>query len=143
MHIIFTDKVEYISTDKNVPIPTRATTGSAGIDFYLPEDITIPAKGFVTIDTKIIAKTPKGFVTNLYPRSSIGVKKHIMLANTVGVIDSDYNETIKATLFNYGDETVQLKKNDRFMQSVTTPYIVALGTPTTNTRNGGIGSTGR
>ena len=143
MKMIFTDKVVFISTDKTVSKPSRATDGSAGHDFYLPEDITIQPGNVVIIDSKIITKIPKGFVMNLYPRSSIGIKNQLMLANTVGVIDSDYEETIKIALYNYGNSPVSLKKGERIMQAVTVPYIVSTDSARESKRNGGVGSTGR
>ena len=143
MKMIFTDKVVFNSTDKSVSKPMRATDGSAGHDFYLPETTTIEPKTVVIVDSKITAKIPLGFVMHLYPRSSIGIKHNIMLANTVGVIDSDYTDTIKIALYNYSDKAVTFEKGERIMQAVTTPYIVSTDTALNSKRNGGVGSTGR
>ena len=143
MKFIFTDKVMFNSTDKTVNRPVRATDGSAGHDFFLPEETTIQPKQCVVVDSKITAKIPVGFVTTLHPRSSIGIKKHLMLANTTGVIDSDYTETIKIALYNYGNEPVTLEKGERVMQAITVPYIVSTDSAIVSKRNGGIGSTGR
>lgn len=143
MKMRFTDKVVFKTTDKDTKTPTRATDYSAGHDFYIPKTITIPAKKAVIFDTNIIAQIPKGYVMHLYPRSSLGIKKYLMLANTVGVIDADYKDTIKCALYNYGDKDVTLEKDERFMQAVTTPYIVSIDEPVNKERTGGIGSTGK
>lgn len=134
-------------TDKDNPylyvkLPKRATKGSAGYDIFLPRTLTFPAKSVIIVDTGVKTKIPKGFVMNIYPRSSIGIKKQLMLANTVGIIDSDFHDTIKLAVYNYGDETVTLNANERIAQAVTIPYITD-GSKVHATRNGGIGSTGR
>ena len=141
-----TPKIKFY-TDKQCPylyvkLPTRATKGSAGYDIYLPRSLAFPAKSLVIVDTGIKVKIPEGFVMNLYPRSSIGIKKQLMLANTVGIIDSDFHDTIKLAIYNYGTETVTLKANERIAQAVTTFYITD-GKKVHTARNGGIGSTGR
>lgn len=143
MKMRFTDKVVFKTTDENTKIPTRATEHSAGHDFYMPKTITIPAKKAVMFDTNITTDIPRGYVMHLYPRSSLGIKKFLMLCNTVGIIDSDYKDTIKCALYNYGDNDVTLEKDERFMQAVTNPYIVSIDEPLTKNRNGGIGSTGK
>ena len=139
----FTDKVVFKTNDENTKIPTRATEHSAGHDFYMPETITIPNNKMVVFDTHITAEIPLGYVMHLYPRSSTGIKKNLMLCNTVGIIDADYKDTIKCALYNYGDVDVTLEKDERFMQAVINPYIVSTSEPINKTRNGGIGSTGK
>ena len=126
----------------HIKLPTRATTGSAGYDIYLPRNLTFPAKSVVMVDTGVKVKIPEGFVMNLYPRSSIGIKKQLMLANTVGIIDSDFNDTIKLAIYNYSNNTVTLNAGERIAQAVTTCYITT-GEKVNTTRQGGLGSTGR
>lgn len=141
-----TPKIEFYSDEDcpylHIKLPQRATKGSAGYDIFLPRALTCPAKSVVVIDTGVKVKIPKDFVMNIYPRSSIGIKKQLMLANTVGVIDSDFHETIKLAVYNYGNETVTLNANERIAQAVTTLYITD-GKKVHTTRDGGIGSTGR
>ena len=123
--------------------PTRATEGSAGFDFYNPENqIIIRPKTTTIINTYVYTKIPKNFVMTIYPRSSLGIKQHLVLANSVGVIDSDYKDTIKIALYNYGDKPVTLSAGERIAQGVVMPYITD-GKKVTTKRNGGIGSTGR
>jgi dUTP pyrophosphatase len=141
-----TAKIEFYTDEKYSylynKLPKRATKGSAGFDIFLPRNTTIPAKSIATIDTNIKVKIPDGYVMNIYPRSSIGIKKHLMLANTVGVIDSDFNDTIKLAIYNYGYDTVTLNAGERIAQAVTTRYITD-GKEVHTVRDGGIGSTGR
>ena len=83
-----------IKTDGNVP--SYATKYSAGIDLYCKsdKDIIIKPKETIKIHTDIYVEIPEGYFGAVYPRSSTGVKKQLMLANTVGIIDSDYRGEI-------------------------------------------------
>jgi len=71
-------------------LPQRATSGSAGYDFYSSEEIVIPSDSEKLIPTYEIAKISDGWVLCIFPRSGLGFKYGIALKNTVGVIDSDY-----------------------------------------------------
>ena len=85
----------------------------------------------------------------LFIRSSLGIKRGLALPNAVGVIDADYYENadndgeIMAKLDNHGDEAVELKRGDSFMQGIFVKYFVTDGDTTEAVRQGGIGSTGR
>lgn len=79
-----------IITDNQVP--AYATEHAAGIDLYCKtkDDITIKPNETVKVYTGLKVEIPEGFFGAVYPRSSTGVKRQLMLANTLGVIDSDY-----------------------------------------------------
>ncbi|MDR0943441.1 MAG: deoxyuridine 5'-triphosphate nucleotidohydrolase, partial [Ruminococcus sp.] len=79
-------KFERVTGFDGVYLPKRATKGSAGYDFFAPEDITIPG----TIKTGIRVKIKEGYVLCIFPRSGLGFKYGMSLSNTVGIIDSDY-----------------------------------------------------
>lgn len=142
-------KFEKVSYADGV-IPKRSDSGSAGYDFYSTETVTIEPKTQVMIKTNIKAQMDYNTVLLLFMRSSLGIKKNLMLANTTGVIDSSYynnedNEgNIIGAVYNYGNEPVTIQAGDRFMQGVFVEY------KTTDTneeiinekRTGGIGSTG-
>lgn len=141
------EKVSYNDTGI---IPTRADVGSAGYDFYTPEDITIKPHEQVVVKTNIKAKMPDRDVLLLFIRSSIGIKKNLMLSNCVGVIDSTYynnpdNEgNIMFALYNYGSEEQFIKAGERVAQGVFTSYFTTDDDqPLSHTRTGGIGSSGK
>ena len=71
-------------------LPRRATVGSAGDDFFSTVDAELQPGESVKIPTGIRAWMEDGWVLMLYPRSGLGFKYRMQLANTVGVIDSDY-----------------------------------------------------
>lgn len=140
------ERVSYAPED--TILPKRKTKCSAGYDFYLPCDVHIPAKGFSKIiNTGVKAYMPEGEVLMLYIRSSIGLVKHVTLANNTGIIDSDYynnkdNEgNIGLVLQNNGDQPVDFKKGERIMQGVFLNYGVVDNDNVTHERKGGIGST--
>ena len=131
-----------------IPLPTRATAGSAGYDFICPADITLQPGEAVTIPTGIRCEMQPGWVLMVFPRSGLGFKHQVRLANTVGVIDSDYfhaaNEGhIMVRIVNGGDHAVSIAKGERFCQGVFLPHGLAEEEDVLADREGGFGSTGR
>lgn len=133
---------------EEIPLPRRATSGSAGYDFVCPVEVTMAPGEQRVIPTGIRVVMQPDWVLINCPRSSLGRKHGLRLANTVGVIDSDYafadNEGhILVMLVNGGDHTVTLQAGDRFCQGIFLPYGLAEEEEVTGERSGGFGSTGR
>ena len=134
---------------EEIPLPKRATAGSAGYDFVSPLEVTVPAGGSALIPTGIRAEMEPGWVLMLFPRSSLGFRHALRLSNTVGVIDSDYafakNEGhIMVKLRNPLAEAVMIGRGERFCQGVFLPYGTAEEDEgALAQRSGGMGSTGR
>lgn len=129
-------------------LPTRATKGSAGYDFFAPVDITIEPSKTVKIPTGVRVSIDDGWVLKCYPRSGLGFKYRLQLNNTVGIIDSDYyfsdNEGhIFAKITNDTNEnkTVEIKAGSGFMQGIFVEYGITVDDDVTTQRNGGFGST--
>ena len=72
----------------NAVKPRRGTKHSAGYDFISPVGIIVPAHGMAKIPTGIKAAMEDDEILSIYPRSSIGFKTGIRLANTVGIVDA-------------------------------------------------------
>lgn len=143
-------KFEKVSYNDRGIIPTRADDASAGYDFYSPIDFEIKPNEFVHIETNIKASMEQDEVLLLFVRSSIGIKRHLALANGTGVIDSSYynnegNEgNIICALYNYGNETQCIKQGERIMQGVFVKYLTVENDIVTGSqRKGGIGSSGK
>lgn len=142
------EKVSIQKDNNAVCIPTRKTKKSVGYDISLPTPISIHPSETVTVNTGIKAYFQPDEVLYVYPRSSLGIKKNITLANTVGIIDSDYynNPTnegeILLALCNNGSETISLLQGERVAQCVFQKILLADNelAPTQH-RLGGIGST--
>ncbi len=133
---------------EEIPLPRRATAGSAGYDFTAPAETVIPAGGSALIHTGIRAEMEPGWVLMLFPRSSLGIRTGIRLSNTAGIIDSDYafakNEGhIMVKLRNPSDAPVTIGRGERFCQGVFLPYGTAEEDSEFTERSGGFGSTGK
>jgi dUTP pyrophosphatase len=133
---------------EEIPLPCRATAGSAGYDFVCPAEVTLAPGEAVTIPTGVRCEMLPGWVLLLFPRSSLGFRHQARLANTVGVIDSDYyhadNEGhIMVRIVNGGDHPFSIARGERFCQGVFLPYGLAEENAPEADRTGGMGSTGR
>ncbi len=132
----------------NIKLPTRATAGSAGYDFFSPFDFVLAPGETIKIPTGIRAEIKEGWVLMLYPRSGLGFKFRLGLDNTVGVIDSDYfyceNEGhIFAKITNNSTEgkTIAVKAGEGFIQGIFMPFGITVDDDATAVRIGGFGST--
>ena len=133
----------------NIKLPRRATTGSAGYDFFTPIEFTLNHGQTITIPTGIRVKMENGWVLKCYPRSGLGFKYRLQLNNTVGIIDSDYYYSdnqghIFAKLTNDSNENnyFTLEAGDGFMQGIFVPFGITYNDDADGIRNGGFGSTG-
>lgn len=131
-----------------VKLPQRATSGSAGYDFFTPIDFELKPGETIKIPTGIRARMDEDWVLMLFPRSGLGFKYRLQLNNTVGIIDSDYygsdNEGhifCKITNDSNENKTVELKCGSGFAQGLFLPYGITEDDATDSVRNGGFGST--
>lgn len=141
---------EYVSRMGTiVKKPTRGSIHSAGYDFYAYDDYTIEPKQSVLIKTGVKAYMPSDEYLDLRVRSSLGIKRQLMLATGASVIDADYynNEEnegeIMVVLYNYGDETQTIAAGERIVQGIFTKYFLIDNDNTTKERTGGTGSTNK
>jgi len=139
---------KYDELDKeNIVLPMRQTKKSAGYDFYLPYDVTISVGKNCIVKTGVKVMLEEDEVLEIYIRSSMAIKKGLMLVNQVGIIDADYYNNadndghIMIAIFNSSDCDVCLKKGDRIAQGVFKKYLITCDDDTSNCRSGGIGST--
>lgn len=102
-------------------IPTYATDGSGAIDFYSAEEVAVEGLQVRAIDLGVAMEVPEGHVMLLFPRSSIGKNTNLRMANSVGVIDSDYRGTIHALYENNSACWELIKKGDRIAQGIILP----------------------
>lgn len=129
-----------------IKLPKRATKGSAGYDFFAPEAFTLQPGETIKIPTGIRAAMDHGWVLQIYPRSGLGFKYQESLCNTVGIIDEDYyysdNEGhIQIKIVNRGDKPFTVAEGQGFAQGIFMQYGMVENDMTTDTRNGGFGST--
>lgn len=130
---------------ENIILPRRATAGSAGYDFIAPYDFELGVGEEIVIDTGVRARIADGWVLVIFPRSGSGFKFGVRLANTAGIIDSDYfnadNEGhIKIKLVG-ATKPFSVKAGDAFAQGIFLPYGITEDDNCNSERHGGFGST--
>ena len=130
--------------DKNINLPVRKTAQSAGYDFESAADVVLPRGKIILVPTGLKAFMLPDEVLLIYIRSSLAFKNQIMLANGVGVIDSDYNDHILFPMVNLGANDFKISKGMRVAQGVFQKFLTVDGDETGKgaIRNGGFGSTG-
>ena len=113
---------------KEIPLPTYATEGSAGIDLRacLDETLTLEPGQTKLISTGIAIHIKDiNIAATILPRSGLGHKHGIVLGNLVGLIDSDYQGQLFISCWNRGDTTFEIESGDRIAQLVFLPVIQA------------------
>lgn len=134
---------------ERIALPRRATSGSAGYDFFTPVPVVLKPGETVKIPTGIRVEMEENWVLKCYPRSGLGFKFRLQLNNTVGIIDSDYfysdNEGhIFSKITNDSNEgkEIRLDAGSGFMQGIFVEYGITVDDDVETQRNGGFGSTG-
>lgn len=131
-----------------IKLPKRATSGSAGYDFFSPFSFELSPGQSIVIPTGIRAKMPSDVVLTLFPKSGQGFKYKIQLANTVGIVDSDFYNSdngghilVKLVNDNNEGKTLSVEQGKAFCQGIFMNYLVCDDDDSTGVRNGGFGST--
>ena len=134
-----------------INLPARSTKNSAGYDIEAAEDVVIPAFKLgqkpVLVKTGLKAYMQSDEVLILANRSSNPGKKGLILANSIGVVDSDYygnpdnDGHIMFAFFNFKDEDIEIKKGERIGQGMFQKYLVTDNDIAGGERIGGFGST--
>ena len=134
--------------DPAIGLPEPASSRAAGFDLASAVDMEIPARSIRLVGTGLVIAVPDGHFLGIFARSSTPLKRGLMVANGVGVIDPDYcgpADEIKIQVLNFTDAPVQVKRGDRIAQGIILPApqvqweeVSEMGDPT----RGGFGSTG-
>ncbi|WP_350445975.1 dUTP diphosphatase [Anaeromonas gelatinilytica] len=134
--------------NKKINLPIRGSKGSAGYDFYSPETFILKPNEKKIIWTDIKSYMQEDEVLKIYIRSSIGIKRGLILCNGTGIIDKDYYSNVSndgnigIAITNISENEVEIKENERIAQGIFQKYLIADNDKTTDERLGGIGSTG-
>ncbi|MFW2077137.1 dUTP diphosphatase [Acinetobacter sp. ULE_I010] len=110
------------------PMPTYATTGSAGLDLRacVDEATQIEPGQTVLVKTGLaIYIEDVNFAGLVLPRSGLGHKHGIVLGNLVGLIDSDYQGELMVSVWNRGQTTFTLEPGERLAQYILVPVVQA------------------
>ena len=134
--------------DPGVGLPEPATGRAAGFDLASAVDIEIPPRSIRLVGTGLVIGVPDGHFLGIFARSSTPLRRGLMVANGVGVVDADYcgpEDEVKIQLLNFTDAPVQVSRGDRLAQGIVLPCprvdweeVDEVQAPT----RGGFGSTG-
>ena len=137
-------------SEENLPLPRRQTHSAAGYDLFSRIDIDIAPGEIKLVPTGVRVRLPEGEFLAIYARSSLAIKRRLMLANGVGVVDADYYDNpqnggeILIPLWNMGLEKAVLPRGERIAQGIFMNYLTSAADEASETqwRSGGFGSTG-
>jgi dUTP pyrophosphatase len=134
--------------DPSVALPKYASDGAAGFDLAANADMTVKPGEVALVPTGLVIEVPAGHFLGIFARSSTPLKRGLMVANGVGVVDSDYcgpADEIKIEVLNFTQAPVTIRRGDRLAQGVILKCVRAeweeetlLSRPT----RGGFGATG-
>ena len=132
---------------RGLPVPVRATAGSAGYDLVSAEDGVLRPGERRLFHTGFSIAVPDGYECQLRPRSGLALKHGITLPNTPATIDSDYRGELMVALVNLGAEPFSVTRGMRIAQMVIArveraEFAEVAELPATARGSGGFGSTG-
>ncbi len=133
----------------DLPLPSYATEGSAGMDVYAEIDFPITIKPLETImvPTGLAIELPDGYECQVRSRSGLAAKHGIFALNAPGTIDPDYRGEIKVILSNFSRNEFTINRGDRIAQLVIAKFVRAVWLESNSLNDtkrgvGGFGSTG-
>ena len=142
-------RIEVTRLDKDLPLPSYARPGDAGLDLLAAEDAELKPGQRAAVPTGIAVAIPQGFAGFVHPRSGRALKEGLTVANAPGTIDAGYRGEVKVILVNLDPtEPIYVSRGDKIaqlvVQSVETAELVEVDElPISERGAGGFGSTGR
>ena len=134
--------------DPELPLPTNAHPGDAGIDLTAADDVTLKPGERALVPTGIAIAIPDGHAAYVLPRSGLAIRKGLGIVNAPGLIDSGYRGQVQVVAVNLDlHDPIDIKRGDRIAQMVILPsptlIIEEVGElPESDRGTGGFGSTG-
>jgi len=141
-------KIRIKRFEKDLPLPKYQTEGAAGFDLAARTTVTIPARAVGYVPLNVAVETPPDHFLLVATRGSTH-KRGLMLANSVGIGDSDFcgdNDEYQAALFNFTDSPVTVERGDRIAQGIFIPFSRGEWEEVEHMQSktrGGFGSTGK
>jgi len=134
--------------DPTVSLPAYGTDEAAGFDLAAAHDVRVAPGQIALVRTGLVIEVPTGHFLGIFARSSTPLKRGLMIANGVGVIDPDYsgpNDEVMVQVLNFTAAEVMLKRGDRLAQAVVLPAPRVTWEEVSEIRQatrGGFGATG-
>ncbi len=108
-----------LPSNPDLPLPERATEGSAGYDLRSAEADFLLAPGERRlVPTGLEMEMPPGVEGQVRPRSGLALRSGVTIPNSPGTIDPDYRGELRVILWNLGGEAVAIRRGDRIAQIV-------------------------
>lgn len=132
----------------SVSLPRYESEGAAAFDLAAAVDVTIEPGKVALVPTGLVIEVPAGMFLGIFARSSTPLKRGLMVANGVGIVDSDYcgpEDEVKIAVVNFTQAPVRVAAGDRIAQGMLLPVNRVTWEETTVLRDdsrGGFGSTG-
>ena len=132
----------------SVPLPRYESDGAAAFDLAAAADLTIEAGRVALIPTGLVIEVPPGMFLGIFARSSTPLKRGLMVANGVGIVDPDYcgpHDEVKIAVLNFTSAAVRVAAGDRIAQGMLLPVNRVMWEEVESVRSasrGGFGSTG-
>jgi dUTP pyrophosphatase len=113
-------EIPVVRLDPDLPLPTYARPGDAGLDLYAREDAKLaPGGGRALVPTGVAVAIPVGYAGFVQPRSGLALRHGVTCLNTPGLIDAGYRDEIRVILVNTDPaEWYQVRRGDRVAQLV-------------------------
>jgi len=132
-----------------VSLPGYGTNEAAGFDLASAHDLVVGPRQIVLVRTGLVIEVPTGYFLAIFARSSTPLKRGLIVANGVGVIDPDYsgpNDEVMIQVMNVTDSEVRISRGDRLAQGIVLPAPRVAWEEVSEIREttrGGFGVTGR
>lgn len=142
-------KIEVTRLDQELPLPTYARAGDAGLDLLAAEDVELKPGERSAVPTGLAVAVPEGFAGFVHPRSGRALKEGLTVANAPGTIDAGYRGEVKVILVNLDPtEPVYVTRGEKIAQLViqrveAADLVEVDELPGSDRGTGGFGSTGR
>ena len=134
--------------DPTVSLPAYGTDEAAGFDLAAAHDLTVAPRHIALVRTGVVIEVPSGHCLAIFARSSTPLKRGLLVANGVGIVDPDYSgpeDEVMIQVLNVTDAALQVHRGDRLAQGIILPAprvrwqeVKEIGDVT----RGGFGSTG-
>jgi dUTP pyrophosphatase len=133
--------------DPDLPLPSYAHDGDAGLDLVSSEDLRLEPGARAAVPTGLVIAVPDGWVGLVHPRSGLARRHGLTVANAPGTIDAGYRGELQVLLVNLGSARVDIQRGDRIAQLLLQPVgrarvVEVEGFAATTRGSGGFGSTG-
>ena len=142
-------EIEVLAHARELPLPSYATEGAAGMDLLaaIAAPIEIAPRARALVPTGLKIAIPEGFEAQVRARSGLALKQGLAVANAPGTIDADYRGEVGVILVNLGDAPVRIERGMRIAQLGVAPVVRARWVPVatlpgTARGAGGFGHTG-